>query len=102
MKKTKLFSTFCLFMSSLSLFASNNENEEFKQNFNEVTICCLGHASEGVYGSAGYIKISVKKCATSAKGNKDQAYVYACTNAQKAAENALNALKNMDLTLKQS
>ena len=36
MKKIKLFSTFCLFMSSLSLFASNNGNEEFKQNFNEV------------------------------------------------------------------
>jgi len=102
MKKTKLFSTFCLFMSSLSLFASNNENEEFKQNFNEVTMCCVGQASIGIPGTADYIKISVKKCATSAKGNRDQAYVYACTNAQKAAENALNALKNMDLTLKQS
>lgn len=73
MKKTKLFSTFCLFMSSLSLFASNNENEEFKQNFNEVTMCCVGQASIGIPGTADYIKISVKKCATSAKGNRDQA-----------------------------
>lgn len=101
MPKMKLFLTFGLFVLSFSLFASNSGKEELKRNLNEVTMCCVGQASEGIEGTAGYIKISVKKCATSATNNRDQAYVYACTNAKKAAENALNALKNMDLTLKQ-
>jgi len=99
MPKMKLFLTFGLFVLSFSLFASNSGKEEFKRNFSEVTICCLGHASEGVDGTAGYIKISIKKCATSLTDDRAQAYVSACKNAQTAADNALKAFKNMDLTI---
>lgn len=101
MPKMKLFLTFGLSVLSSSLFASNSGKEELKRNFNEVTMCCVGQASEGIVGTAGYIKISVKKCATSATGNRDQAYVYACANAKIAAEKALEVHKKMDLTLKQ-
>ena len=75
------------------------KKNECEQIFNDVTMCCVDSASEGAEGTAGYVKITVKKCATSPKGDRAAAYVSACANAKVAANNALKVLKNVDLTI---
>lgn len=82
-----------------SLSASNEEKKVFEQIFNDVTMCCVDSASTGTDGTAGYVKITIKKCATSATGDRAAAYVSACANAKAAANNALRALGKVDLII---
>ena len=94
MKQIKLFLTVGLFVFSFSMFASNDK--PIKQEIASDLMCCVGEAHDGVEGTAGYIKISVKKCATvPVGGNRGSAYASDCENANVAAQKAVNAMKKM-------